>query len=150
MIGHSFFVARTFKCFVGSIDGDASSTNSMRARTTGAIVLGPSDNLQGSYDYLSLSTWQVLKRNQCTVLPLPTDVIQHINAKAASDKRAVQLRDAVFKLGTKEILDAAENAEVMEEPPIAEEEAPATLEDPEATPVHEDASPPTIPPLPED
>jgi hypothetical protein len=60
------------------------------------------------------------------------------------------LRDAVFKLGTKEILDAAENAEVMEEPPIAEEEAPATLEDPEATPVHEDASPPTIPPLPED
>ena len=125
-------------------DGDASSTNSMRARTTGAIVLGPSDNLQGSYDFLSLSTWQVLKRNQCTVLPLPNDVLQHINAKAAADRKAVQLRDAVFKLGTKEILDAAENAEVVEEPPILEEdEAPSVLaEQLEEIPVHEDAPPP--------
>lgn len=57
-------------------------TNTMKARTVGAIALGPAGNLQGSYNFLNLNTWRVIRRRSWTELPLPTDVMKAIDAKA--------------------------------------------------------------------
>jgi hypothetical protein len=57
--------------------------NSMRERTQAALALMPCGNREGSWYYLLLSNWQVVKRNMATPVPLPEDVIQYINAKAA-------------------------------------------------------------------
>jgi len=50
-------------------------TNSMTSRTTPAIVLGPTGNLQGTYKFFSLTTGKKLKRRQFTPYPMPDTVI---------------------------------------------------------------------------
>jgi hypothetical protein len=78
----------------------------MAERTIGAIVLGPSGNVQGSYDLLlSLKTWKVVRRNHFTHLPMPNLVISDINAKAAEDVLAVSLKNAVFKNSMQQKID---------------------------------------------
>jgi hypothetical protein len=64
----------------------------MRERTSGAISLGPSGNIQGGYNFLSLLTWKVIKRRSWTVIPMPTEFINIINAKAT---RVLQVQDAI-------------------------------------------------------
>jgi hypothetical protein len=57
-------------------------TNTLKERTTGAISLGPVGNLQGSYHFMSLSTWEVVKRRTWKVLPMPMEVIGILNRRA--------------------------------------------------------------------
>lgn len=52
--------------------------NTMQARTTGAIALHPTGNVQGGYYFYSLTSGQRLNRNHWTALPMPNDVIDHI------------------------------------------------------------------------
>jgi hypothetical protein len=56
--------------------------NSMATRTTGAIALRPTGNMQGGYYFLSLTTGRVLNRNHWTPLPMPADVIDRIHVLA--------------------------------------------------------------------
>jgi hypothetical protein len=98
---------------------DLDVTNTMAERTIGAIVLGPSGNVQGSYDLLSLKTWKVVRRNHFTHLPMPNLVISAINAKAAEDVLAVSLKDAVFKNSMQqEIDDSTDLADEMSGVPV--------------------------------
>jgi hypothetical protein len=60
-------------------------TNTMKPRTSDAVALKPRGNAQGSYQFLSLHSWRVVSRDRWTVLPMPSSVIDRINAKAASD-----------------------------------------------------------------
>lgn len=60
--------------------------NSMQSRTFPAICLGPVGNIQGSYYFLNLNTWEVVKRRGWMKLPLPNDIIQKINAKSAREQ----------------------------------------------------------------
>ena len=53
-------------------------TNSMTSRTTPAIVLGPTGNLQGTYKFFSLTTGKKLKRRQFTPYPMPDTVIARV------------------------------------------------------------------------
>ena len=53
-------------------------TNSMTSRTTPAIVLGPTGNLQGTYKFFSLTTGTKLKRRQFTPYPMPDTVIARV------------------------------------------------------------------------
>ena len=53
--------------------------NSMHSHTTGAIALHPTRNHQGGYYFMSLSTGHHLIHNHWTELPLPQDVIDHVN-----------------------------------------------------------------------
>lgn len=83
-------------------------TNSMDTRTTGAIALDSAGNAQGSYNFLSLDTWRVIKRRAWTVLPMPKEVIQLINAKAEEEYRlvkSVRMEEAIFRLGLRDIAD---------------------------------------------
>jgi hypothetical protein len=55
-------------------------TNTQAARTGGAICLGPTGNLQGSFKFLNLRTGRLITRRNWTSLPMPNEVIERVNA----------------------------------------------------------------------
>jgi hypothetical protein len=57
-----------------------SHDNSMNTRTTGAIVLRPTGNVQGGLFFFSLMTGKCLDRFDWTRLPMPGEVIDRIHA----------------------------------------------------------------------
>ena len=59
-----------------------SHDNSMSSRTTGAIALRPTGNVQGGYYFLSLSTGKRLNRFAWTALPMPGEVIDRVHELA--------------------------------------------------------------------
>ena len=61
------------------IFNDNVPTNTMTARTTGAIVLNSVGNSKGDYYFLNLETGKRVIRNQYTPLPMPKDVIEQVN-----------------------------------------------------------------------
>ena len=54
----------------------------MLQHTTGVIALHPTGNAQGIFYFLSLTTGQVLNWVHATPLPMPDDVIQHVETLA--------------------------------------------------------------------
>jgi hypothetical protein len=61
--------------------------NSMKPRTADAIAVKMKGNVQGTAEFLSLSTWRIVSRDRWTSLPMPQTVIDKINTKALSEKR---------------------------------------------------------------
>jgi len=61
--------------------------NSLLPRTTGAIALRPSGNIQGGYFFLSLTTGKRIIRNKWTILPMPAEVIATVHQLAAACKK---------------------------------------------------------------
>jgi hypothetical protein len=54
---------------------EPATTSTMQACTLGAICLGPTGNIQGSYKFLNLRTGQRITRRKWTDLPMPQEVI---------------------------------------------------------------------------
>jgi hypothetical protein len=54
--------------------------NSQSPRTKGAILLGPSGNLQGGYKSMALNTGKKITRRSWDVIPMPDMVIARVNA----------------------------------------------------------------------
>ena len=52
--------------------------NSMAERTLGAICLGPIDNVQGGYKFMSLRTGKMIKRYAWTPIPMTQEVIDRV------------------------------------------------------------------------
>lgn len=69
--------------------------NSMTARTTAAIALGPTGNAQGGYYFMSLDTGRRLNRNHWTELPAPAEVIDrvHVLARRSNANRGLVFAD---------------------------------------------------------
>jgi hypothetical protein len=61
---------------------EESISNTMQPRTFGAISFETTGNLQGTYMFLSLSTWKVVRRRTWIEMPIPDEVIELINRKA--------------------------------------------------------------------
>ena len=70
---------------------EPSPTNSQQARTVGAICLGPTGNLQGSYKFLNLRTGKRITRRNWTQLPMPKEVIDRVNQLGRSDNQPALL-----------------------------------------------------------
>lgn len=66
---------------------DNDPTNTMKARTTGAIALTPTGNAQGGYYFLSLVTGRKLSRQQWTKLPMPNGVIATVEHIALAEQQ---------------------------------------------------------------
>ena len=66
--------------------------NSTKPRTSGAIALMSSDNLEGSWYYMLLANEQIVKRTKTTVLPMPNEVILHLNKLALNRKTACKTK----------------------------------------------------------
>jgi hypothetical protein len=56
----------------------------MTTRSTPAIVLGPTGNLQGTYKFLNLVTGKKVKRRAFTPYPMPDSVIKKVEAYGKS------------------------------------------------------------------
>ncbi len=77
-------------CQVHEEDGPR---NSLVARTSGAISLGPSSNRQGGHLFLSLNTNPIIARRTWTVLPMPQAVIDRVNSLAADQPSLITFLD---------------------------------------------------------
>jgi hypothetical protein len=77
-------------CQVHEEDGQR---NSLNARTSGAISVGPSSNRQGGHLFISLNTGRVLARRSWTVVPMPQSVIDRVNSMAADQPRIITFFD---------------------------------------------------------
>jgi hypothetical protein len=68
-----------------------SHDNSMASRTTGAIALRPTGNVQGGCYFMSLSTGRRLNWCAWTPLPMPGEVINRVHALAARNPAGSEL-----------------------------------------------------------
>ena len=62
-------------------------TNSTRARSMGAIALGPTGNAQGDYNFMSLATGAKISRHQWTALPMTDTAIARVHALGIQDEQ---------------------------------------------------------------
>ena len=62
-------------------------TNTQGARTVGAICLGPTGNLQGSYKFYNLRSGRLITRRNWTAIPMPQEVIDRVDALGKADKQ---------------------------------------------------------------
>jgi hypothetical protein len=68
---------------------DVINKNSVRVpRTEGAIAMAPTGNMQGSVIFYLLSTKKFVARDTFKVLPIPIEIIDHLNNLAGKDSRA--------------------------------------------------------------
>ena len=61
---------------------DITPSNTLRARSLGAIALTPTGNVQGGYFFLSLATGNRISRHSWTELPLTDTAIARVEALA--------------------------------------------------------------------
>ena len=66
---------------------DNDPTNTVKARTTGAIALTPTGNAQGGYYFMSLTTGRKLSRQQWHELPMPDGVIEAVERMALAEQQ---------------------------------------------------------------
>ena len=79
---------------------DNDPTNTMKLRTTPAIALNPTNNLQGGYDFMSLVTGCKLERQQWDVIPMPRHVIQAVESMAEREEQPLlQNGEMIFEWG---------------------------------------------------
>ncbi len=62
------------------VHDEPAPTNTMVTRSTPAIVLGPTGNLQRTYNFLSLATEKKVKRRAFMPYPMPDLVIRKVKA----------------------------------------------------------------------
>ena len=61
------------------------SNSAMISRTIGAICLGPTGNIQGTYKFMSLLTGRLIKARSFTPLPMPEEVIKQVEEMATAN-----------------------------------------------------------------
>ena len=66
-------------------------TNSLSPRTTGAIALGCTYNMQAGYKFMSLNTGKIIHRRNFTEIPLTYDVQNRVEEMAKKEKRPTKL-----------------------------------------------------------
>ena len=71
----------------GQMSEEPKPTNTQVGWSLGAICLGPKGNLQGSYKFLNLQTGKMILCHDFTPLPMPQEVIDHVNRLRALDKQ---------------------------------------------------------------
>ena len=66
------------------VHDEPTPTNTMATRSTPAIVLGPTGNVQGTYKFLSLATGKKVKQPAFTPHPMPDSVIKKVQVYGKS------------------------------------------------------------------
>ena len=61
------------------------ASGTMEPRTDGCIILFPAGNMDGSYKMYSIRSAKVISRDKWISLPMPSDVVAHMNALADRD-----------------------------------------------------------------
>ena len=66
---------------------DRNVTNTLEERTQGSICLGPTGNLQGTYNLFFLRSGNKITRRQFTEVPTPTIVMKQVAAMDLTEKQ---------------------------------------------------------------
>ena len=64
---------------------DRNVTNTLEERTQGAIYLGPTGNLQGTYNFFSLRSGKPITCRQFTEVPTPRIVMKRVTAMTLAE-----------------------------------------------------------------
>jgi hypothetical protein len=67
--------------------------NTMIPRTSGAIALRPTGNIQGGYFFYTLKTGRRVNRNHWTVVPMPVEVIDRVHESANRKEEGIVFED---------------------------------------------------------
>ena len=81
---------KSYKLHFGSyaqVHKEVNITNTLEERTQRAICLGPTDNLQGTYNFFSLHYGKKITCVQFTEVPTPTIVIKQVASMALAEKQ---------------------------------------------------------------
>lgn len=127
-------------CQVVERDLDAT----MKQRTVGAIAVLPTGNISGSVMFISLWTGKVIIRDQFTILPIPSNVIDLLNNWSKSnalsddfmlhevrdDAEEAEIVDKYIDVNRQTVIAAQENENVVADEPIFEE---TTVDDAEVS-----------------
>ena len=70
---------------------EPSPSNTQEACTVCAICLGPTGNIQGSFEFLNLVTSRKITCCNWTMLPIPQDVINSVNHLGKADRQPIFL-----------------------------------------------------------
>jgi hypothetical protein len=81
---------------------------SLNPRTSGALVVSMTGNLQGSVQAIDLNTMKMITRDKFTILPMPPTVIDYLNRMAAEQKRKLS-RDPIFRIGNEKTINSQED-----------------------------------------
>ena len=90
MTGKSLDWKKSFKLHFGSyaqVHEDKNVTNTLEDRTQGAICLGPTGNIQVTYNFFSLRSGNKITCRQFTYFPTPTIAMKRVAAMALSKKQ---------------------------------------------------------------
>jgi hypothetical protein len=68
------------------VHDDLKTTNTMEARTTGVINMGPTGNVQGTHKFLSLKTGENIVRRNWTEMPIPSEAIVWIQELSGKEE----------------------------------------------------------------
>jgi hypothetical protein len=68
------------------VHDDPKTTNTMEARTIGAINMGPTGNVHRTHIFLSLKTGEVIVRRNWTEMPIPSEAIVRIQELSRKEK----------------------------------------------------------------
>ena len=90
-LGRKADAKRDFRCAFGDfvMATVPETNNSMKSRTEDCIVMLPTGNRTGSVRMLSLATGRIVTRDQFKIMPMPTSVIQRMNALAKENGRTM-------------------------------------------------------------
>ena len=98
------------------VHDDPSIMKTMDSRTTGAISLGLTSNIQGTHKFLSLRTGEIIVRRKWTELPVPAEVIDKLDDMTTDKSDFIDSKDNIEDNATS-IEDKLEDA-LPDEPQI--------------------------------
>jgi hypothetical protein len=84
--------------------------NSTKPRTVGVTALMSSGNLEGSWYYMLFANERIVKRTKATVLPMPDEVILHLNV-LASKRKTANVKQPVFENSSHAVFDDDDDVE---------------------------------------
>ena len=90
MTGQKFDFNKHCKVEIGAyvqVHKETSPMNSMKPRTIGAIALGATGNIQGSYRFLNLNTNKIITKMKFTEVPIPDYVIKWVEEIAEKEQQ---------------------------------------------------------------
>ena len=99
---------------------------SMAARMQGANSLEPSGNTQGGQKFLTLNTGRVVTRQSWDILPMPSNVIAHVNQLGNSQPTVLSFHNHTGN----DIFDIADSTPIISQPypPSDEYDVPGVVE----------------------
>ena len=92
-------------------------TNTMEERATGAIAIGPTSNMQGSYRFLSLRTGQIITRRNWNEMPVTPEAIAKVEEMAGEDRdmvMTIEYRGTTYSTADEAPHDEDKNADTEE------------------------------------